>query len=781
MTIRDFIQKAKNIMSTRYMVFVYGLILLFLSISVQTEIIEPFIILFVIYSSIRYSKKGAIYSAIFAIIILTAQDLYNLHIDIERYLIEVATVIITAYYIIKSSSKLKEMNEDLKERVKELRGLFSISKILERKKIKLEESLKEIVDIIPNSWQYPEDTCAKISYMDYVFQTDNYKKTQWSQKSDIIIDGKKQGEVEVCYLTPHQKEYNDTPFLKEEFQLLDDISNRVSNIIKSINQEEEIRENNKFLSITLNSIGDAVIVTDEEGQVNKMNPIAEELTGWEYEEAEGQDIKEVFHIINAKTGEPVKNPVEKVFEQGKTVGLANHTKLISKDGTEYHIADSAAPIKDENDNIYGTVMVFRDFTSQYKMDEEIKRRENLFSNVIEDAPYPLMIHNEDGEIKRVNKSWQEISGYGLEDLPNIEAWFEKAYGERKDFVKGFVDDLFDKNVKKHDGEFVINTKNGEKRTWDFSSVPIGVDENNKRLILSMAVDVTERKEMMESINKLNRLYSILSDANQVIVRNRNMDTLISEICNIIIKNGDYKSTWIGKVNDDKNVLSILGSAGEHSDLIDEIDIDLTDLSANEKMRNIYNLDSNTLLNYISKDRSSDSGWEELTFYNNNRSMAVFPIIVFNKLWGIFTLCIDENFYFDTQEIRLLKELTNDLAFAIESIKNEKLKIKSEQKLKESEKKYRGLFEKAPVGVFKSNIKGELELANPRLLNILGCNSLEECVDYFGNLHNVYIHPERRKELFNYLRENDEITDFIFKAHKKDDGEIWLSLDARVIN
>jgi|GEM_PF-640676 diguanylate cyclase (GGDEF)-like protein/PAS domain S-box-containing protein len=781
MTTRDFVEKLKKLISSRYIILVYGLILLFISITVQTEIVEPFIILFVIYSSIKHSTKGAIYSVIFAIIILTAQDIYNLHIDLDRYMIEVATVLITAYYIIKSSSRLREMNEDLKERVKELSGLFSISKILERKKLKLDESLEEIVDIIPRSLQYPEDSCAKIIYNDYIFKTDNYKETKWSQKSDIIIDGKKEGEVEVCYLTLHQEEYNDTPFLKEEFQLLDDISNRIGNIIKNINQEKEIIESNKFLSITLNSIGDAVIVTDEQGQINQMNPIAEDLTGWHYEEAEGRDIKETFHIINSKTRKPVKNPVEKVFEQGKIVGLANHTKLISKDGTEYHIADSAAPIKDEDNNVYGAVMVFRDFTKQYEMDQEIKRRENLFSNVIDEAPYPLMLHNEDGEIIRINKSWQEISGYGIEDLPNLETWFEKAYGEKKDLVKDYVDNLFDKNKKTDDGEFEIITKDGQKRLWDFISVPLGVDKNNKKLILSMSVDITERKEMIKNINKLNRLYSILSDVNQAIVRNKDRDSLINEICKIIIENGDYKSTWIAKAKDDKNILSILGSAGLNSNLIANIDIDLTNNTSIEKIDNTYKIDSNTLVNFISKVRNTESEWDELTFYNNNSSMAVFPIKAFNKLWGVFSLCIDQPNYFDSQEIKLLKELTDDLAFAIESIKNESLRKKSEKKLKESEEKYRMLFEEAPVGVFKSSKKGDLILANPKLLKILGCNSIEECMDYYGDLYNVYVHSQRRKELFNDLKENDEVNDFIFKANKKGNGEIWLSLDAKVVN
>ncbi|MEM7020219.1 MAG: PAS domain S-box protein, partial [Pseudomonadota bacterium] len=130
-----------------------------------------------------------------------------------------------------------------------------------------------------------------------------------------------------------------------------------------------------FLSNLVNSIGDAVIATDNEGTITLMNPVAEGLTGWPEEESIGRYLSEVFNIVNAKTLEVCENPVQKVITSGKVVGLANHTLLISREGQEYQIADSAAPIQDQNNNITGVVMVFRDVTDEYRMLEAVKESE----------------------------------------------------------------------------------------------------------------------------------------------------------------------------------------------------------------------------------------------------------------------------------------------------------------------------------------------------------------------------------------------------------------------
>ena len=116
--------------------------------------------------------------------------------------------------------------------------------------------------------------------------------------------------------------------------------------------------------VTLSSIGDAVITTDCNGIVEYLNPVAEKLTGWSNDEAGGEPLTRVFNIVNELTRKPAVNPVERCLEQQAIVGLANHTVLIAKDGTEYVIEDSAAPIRARHGSILGVVLVFRDVTDE---------------------------------------------------------------------------------------------------------------------------------------------------------------------------------------------------------------------------------------------------------------------------------------------------------------------------------------------------------------------------------------------------------------------------------
>lgn len=131
-------------------------------------------------------------------------------------------------------------------------------------------------------------------------------------------------------------------------------------ITASREAEEQIRYNEALFRTTLYSIGDGVITTNSLGQIRQMNPVAESLTGWTEKDAFGRPLSEVFKIINEDSRLPVPDPVEKVLKEGKVIGLANHTLLISRDGKEIPISDSGAPIKDEEGNITGVVLVFHD-------------------------------------------------------------------------------------------------------------------------------------------------------------------------------------------------------------------------------------------------------------------------------------------------------------------------------------------------------------------------------------------------------------------------------------
>jgi PAS domain S-box-containing protein len=134
---------------------------------------------------------------------------------------------------------------------------------------------------------------------------------------------------------------------------------------------KEIDRQREYLDVTLASIGDGVIVTDAKGNVTFLNEVAQQLSGWSSPDAKGRPCSEVFNIVNETTRAIVQNPVEKVLQTGRVVGLANHTVLIRRDGTQIPIDDSGAPIRQKDGAIMGVVLVFRDFSEQKKAADAI--------------------------------------------------------------------------------------------------------------------------------------------------------------------------------------------------------------------------------------------------------------------------------------------------------------------------------------------------------------------------------------------------------------------------
>jgi PAS domain S-box-containing protein len=152
-------------------------------------------------------------------------------------------------------------------------------------------------------------------------------------------------------------------------------------IIREMDQREkhaaEIREREEWFRVTLGSIGDAVIATDKTGIVSYMNQIAEDLTGIKLAGAKGQPIHQIFPIFNEHTRARVENPVAKVLESGRIMGLANHTVLQRRDGGLIPIEDSAAPIYDDQNKLRGVVMVFRDVTLEKQSQSVMRKAEKL--------------------------------------------------------------------------------------------------------------------------------------------------------------------------------------------------------------------------------------------------------------------------------------------------------------------------------------------------------------------------------------------------------------------
>ncbi|MCX7982306.1 MAG: PAS domain S-box protein [Syntrophales bacterium] len=181
--------------------------------------------------------------------------------------------------------------------------------------------------------------------------------------------------------------------------------------------QRTLHESELWFRTTFYSIGDGVITTDEKGYLRQMNPVAEKLTGWTEEEAKGLEITEIFNIVNEFSRAKVENPVHRVLREGNVVGLANHTLLISRNGNEYPIADAGSPIKDEEDNILGTVLIFRDQTEERAAQDRLKRSEALLRLIFHTSPDATSLNRiEDGVFVDVNENFTSWTGYRREEV-----------------------------------------------------------------------------------------------------------------------------------------------------------------------------------------------------------------------------------------------------------------------------------------------------------------------------------------------------------------------------
>jgi PAS domain S-box-containing protein len=171
--------------------------------------------------------------------------------------------------------------------------------------------------------------------------------------------------------------------------------------------EESLRKQSELLRITLGSIGDAVICTDADGRVTFMNGVAETLTGWSQAEGAGRPLPDVFHIVNERTRQPVENPALGALRDGNVAGLANHTVLIARDGTERPIDDSAAPIRDDSGATVGAVLVFRDVTERRRAEQT----QAHLAAIVESSQDAIVSKTLNGIILSWNPGAERLFGY----------------------------------------------------------------------------------------------------------------------------------------------------------------------------------------------------------------------------------------------------------------------------------------------------------------------------------------------------------------------------------
>jgi PAS domain S-box-containing protein len=173
-------------------------------------------------------------------------------------------------------------------------------------------------------------------------------------------------------------------------------------------------ERGELMRVTLASVGDAVITTDTAGRVTSLNAVAEALTGWTQRDASGRPLDAVFHIVNEDTRQPVPNPALRALREGIAVGLANHTVLIARDGSERVIDDSAAPIRSDDGSVSGSVLIFRDISERRRMERDEANRlvaARQLASIVESSDDAIVRKSLDGTIQSWNAGAERLFGY----------------------------------------------------------------------------------------------------------------------------------------------------------------------------------------------------------------------------------------------------------------------------------------------------------------------------------------------------------------------------------
>lgn len=291
--------------------------------------------------------------------------------------------------------------------------------------------------------------------------------------------------------------------------------------IDSVKQTEKmLRESEERWATTVSSIGDAVIATDVKGNVTFLNSVAEKLTGWHMQDAQQKPLKQVFNIINEFTREDVDSPVDRVIREGLVVGLANHTILVQREGTEVPIDDSGAPIKDKMGNITGVVLVFRDITERKKADKELKESEKRLNRSQEIG------HLGSWELDLINNklTWSDETYkiFGLhpqEFTATYNAFLEAVHPEDR----AAVDAVYSHSIKEGKDTYAIEHRIVRKATGEIRIVQEKCEhirDKSGRAIRSVGIvqDITEFKKAESELQQTSvYLENLLNYANAPII------------------------------------------------------------------------------------------------------------------------------------------------------------------------------------------------------------------------------------------------------------------------
>ncbi|MDD3877668.1 MAG: PAS domain S-box protein [Bacteroidales bacterium] len=487
------------------------------------------------------------------------------------------------------------------------------------------------------------------------------------------------------------------------------IEGYIVDITESIVSKEALSKERQQLQIMLRSIGDGVISTDTNGNIIMLNAVAENLTGWTQQEAIGRPLEDVFYIVNEYTGERCFNPAEKVIKTGQIIGLANHTKLISKTKHAYIISDSAAPILNEDGKISGVVIVFRDSTEAKKYQDRLIESERELKATIDVIPDLIFRNDIDGFFTDYHAGSSEDLKISREKVigSHISELFDKAFAEN--IVKSFRACI--QNGESQIVEYYFNSPEGKKEFYEARIVKYNDNE-----VISLCRNITERKQAENEINKNLKQQIILSELSTLFNSNESFNLKISQAFDILGNFFKVCRVYLMENFDDnaycKNTFEWCANP------------EIAQINNLQKIpyENTPTLYKSVIENqiFVSGNIDDDLDGDELRFFKKQeiKSIIVIPINVNNKFWGSlgFDVCSKKR-YWTTSETEFLRTVSNVIAASIER-NNYLAKIEFERE------QFETTLYSIGEGVVVTDTLGRITLFNNEAEKLTACSKSE---------------------------------------------------------
>jgi PAS domain S-box-containing protein len=331
--------------------------------------------------------------------------------------------------------------------------------------------------------------------------------------------------------------------------------------------EDALGRSEQSLSATLYSIGDGVIAADEGGLVTRLNPVAERLTGWLQSEALGQPIETVFHIVNEETGAPAVNPVTRVLAEGIVVGLANHTALIARDGTERPIADSGAPIRDASGAITGAVLVFRDVSEERRAEAALRQSEEKLRLMIASvSDYAIFLLDPEGRVASWNPGANRIKGYRADEI--IGAHFSRFYPAEDIKARKPAHELEAAGAHGRFEDEGWRVRKDGSRFWANVVISAVRDESGTLLgFTKVTRDMTERKLAQEELARRALQQAVLAELGIHAVRTRGLQPVLDKAVAQVIETLGTDTAGVFELQPDGQTLLLRAGLGWQEGLV----------------------------------------------------------------------------------------------------------------------------------------------------------------------------------------------------------------------